>query len=430
MAAENREAIEALQLDLLRRLLGTVRVSSAFYRESLEQAGLDEDVASLEEFVVRMPLTTKGDLARDREAHPPYGSNLVYPLEKYSRFSQSSGTTRDPLAFLDTHDSWSAMLDCWDRIYDAAGVGADDAIFFAFSFGPFLGFWTAYEAATRRGNLAIPGGGMGSEARLDALRRYGASVLCCTPTYALRLGEVLRGQGDAGRKNLAVRRIIVAGEAGGSIPETRRKIEELWPGARVFDHHGMTEVGPVTYEHPREAMTLCVMEEAYFAEVIDPETEKEVAAGERGELVLTTLTRTAAPLLRYRTGDFVCKSYSREDTTDGVARDVLAFAGGILGRVDEMVVVRGVNIYPSAVEDVLRGFEDVLEYQVVESTRDAMAELEIIIEPVEGVPDPGALAERVAKASHKAFSLRIPVRAAAPGSLPRFEFKSQRWVKE
>ncbi|MCB1063407.1 MAG: AMP-binding protein, partial [Verrucomicrobiae bacterium] len=286
-------------------------------------------------------------------------------------------------------------------------------------------FWTAFDAATRRGNLAIPSGGLSSQARLQVMATNRTTVLCCTPTYALRLGEVLAEQDASDFSDIAIKTIIVAGEPGGSIPEVRQRIAELWKGARVFDHHGMTEVGPVTYETPGSPLNLCVIEEAYFAEILDRETEQEVAPGERGELVLTTLTRNACPLLRYRTGDLVQKSWT--ETEDG--RRILTLEGGILGRVDEMVVIRGVNVYPTAVEKIIRGFPEVAEFQITQTTRQSMAELEIAVEPHQLPPPHVNLEERIAKALSNAFALRIPVRLVSPGSLPRFEFKSKRWVK-
>ncbi len=423
-----REEIETQQLGRLRALISEIRETNDFYRPRLEEAGFasSDPIESLADFAKRMPFTTKMDLVWDREEFPPYGSNLTYPLERYARYCQSSGTTSVPLPWLDTPESWSAMLECWQRVYEAAGVTATDVIFFAFSFGPFLGFWTAFDAATRRGNLAIPSGGLGSQARLQMMATNGATVLCCTPTYALRLGEVLAEQDPVELGEIPLKKIIVAGEPGGSIPEVRRRIEALWPGARVFDHHGMTEVGPVTYETPGKPLSLCVIEEAYFAEILDRETEQEVKPGERGELVLTTLTRTACPLLRYRTGDLVQKGWT--DDADGKRR--LTLEGGILGRVDEMVVIRGVNIYPTAIEKIIRGFPEVAEFQVTQTTRQSMAELEIAVEPIENLaPDAGGLEGRIGKALHNAFALRIPVRLVNPGSLPRFEFKSKRWVK-
>lgn len=414
--------IETQQLNRLNSLVEQIRGRNEFYTRRIEEAGLTEPLSSLEDFVSRIPFTTKMDLVWDREEFPPYGSNLTFPLEQYSRFSQSSGTTRGPLAWLDTGDSWSAMLDCWDEVFEAAGVSTGQRIFFAFSFGPFLGFWTAFESATRRGNLSIPGGGLSSMARLRAMANHQCRVLCCTPTYALRLGEILmEAARDEELDSIRLEKIIVAGEPGGSIPEVRSRLSELWDGAEIFDHHGMTEVGPVTFEHPDKPLSLCVIESAYFAEIIDRESQREVAAGEKGELVLTTLKRTACPLLRYRTGDLVEKSYF-----DGR----LCLEGGILGRVDEMVVVRGVNIYPTAVEKVIRGFPEVVEFQVKQTTRQSMAELEITLEPAEKAGSGEELARKVEKALQDAFTLRIPVSCCSPGSLPRFEFKSKRWIKE
>lgn len=421
----NRPLTESDQLAKLQALIGELWGGNEFYRDRLEKAGLDASVSSLEEYTSKMPFTTKMDLVWDREEFPPYGSNLTYPLAQYTRYCQSSGTTRGPLPWLDTKESWSAMLDCWDHVYEAAGVGTEEVIFFAFSFGPFLGFWTAFDAATRRGNLSIPGGGLSSKARLKAMIDHNASVLCCTPTYALRLGEMFAELGDEDAQDYRLKKIIVAGEPGGSIPEVRKTISELWDGAAVVDHHGMTEVGPVTYEHPEMPLTLCVIESAYFAEVIDRETHREVEPGKKGELVLTTLTRTACPLLRYRTGDLVEKVHHE---APGNAEPVFCLNGGVLGRVDEMVVIRGVNVYPTAVEKIIRGFPEVEEFQVIQTTRQSMAELEIGIEAgPNAAPD---LAERVARELADAFTLRIPVRLVERGSLPRFEFKSKRWIKQ
>lgn len=419
----DRADIESLQTERLRALLGELRAGNAFYRDRLAKATLGEAPA-LADFVAKMPFTSKMDLVWDREEFPPYGSNLTYPIERYSRFCQSSGTTRGPLPTLDTAGSWSAMLDCWDRVYEAAGVGPGEKIFFAFSFGPFLGFWTAFESATRRGNLSIPGGGLSSKARLQAMVAHEVEVLCCTPTYAMRLGELFAAHANDETSTYRLKKIIVAGEPGGSLPEVRKRLSDLWKGARVFDHHGMTETGPVTYEHPDKPLSLCVIEEAYFAEIIDRETQTEVAAGQKGELVLTTLTRTACPLLRYRTGDLVEKSYF----TPAGGAPILCLEGGILGRVDEMVVIRGVNVYPTAVEKIIRGFPEVVEFQVVQTTRQSMAELEVMIE-ADGKARPD-LADRVQRELADAFTLRIPVKMVEAGELPRYEFKSRRWVRQ
>ncbi len=406
------------QLAALRNLLATLREhNNRFYTPRLAAAGLDENVASLDDFFRGCPLTTKDELAADHAAHPPYGSNLTFPLHTYTRYCQTSGTTGQPMRWLDTNDSWQALLDCWKQVYTAAGCSPGERVFFAFSFGPFLGFWTAFEAATQLHYLAIPGGGMSSAARLQTLFANHATTLCCTPTYAIHLAQAAGAHGyDLHRSPVA--RIIVAGEPGGCLPATRQLITELWRGARVVDHHGLTEVGPVTYEDPDRPRCLRVMTERYLHEVLDPQTSQPVAPGEEGELVLTTLKRTACPLLRYRTGDLV-----RAD-----AQDPALLVGGILGRLDDMVTVRGVNVYPAAVEQLVRQHPGVVEYQVTLDTTRPMAQLSLQLEAAEDTPEK-TLCAAVAATLRDALQLRVEVTPAAPGSLPRYELKAKRWKK-
>ena len=187
----------------------------------------------------------------------------------------------------------------------------------------------------------------------------------------------------------------------------------------MYDHYGMTEVGPVAFETPGGQGGLRVILESYFAEVIDPETKKPSSTGE-GELVLTTLGRTGCPLFRYRTGDLVrAKSKTGPD-----GFPALDLEGGILGRSDDMVVVRGVNVYPSSVDAVVRGFEEVAEYQVIHEKKGEMSEISLQVEASEKV------ARELETSLKEAFSLRIPVARAQPNSLPRFEMKAKRWRSE
>jgi phenylacetate-CoA ligase len=410
----DRDAITSHQLEQLRALLPALLATNRFYAAKLhdiEPRPSGSGVFNLTDFVRCVPFTFKSELIEDQAKNPPYGSNLTDELVRYSRFSQTSGTTGVPMRWLDTPESWSWMVDCWTRVFRSAGVTPEDRVFFPFSFGPFLGFWVAFDAATRMGCLAIPGGGMRSSWRLQVLLDNQVTVLCCTPTYAVRLAEVAAQEGidlNAGK----VRRIIVAGEPGGSIPATRALIEKLWPGARVADHHGMTETGPVSYECPERLGILHIMELAYFPEVL-----------ETGELVLTNLGRTSSPLLRYRTGDIVrpasepqCRCGSYE----------LAIEGGILGRADDMVVVRGVNLYPTAVEEVVRGC-GVAEFRVEMNRDRALTEMSIQIE-LSLADDAEALRRRVAEALQNAFALRVAVSCVPYGTLPRFEGKAKRWV--
>ena len=351
------------QLERLRAVLAAIVPANRFSAPRLASAGVSAAIGSLAEFSERLPFTTKAELVADQAANPPFGSNLTDPLPRYTRFCQTSGTTGRPLVILDTPESWEWLLGNWAHIYRAAEIVAGDRIYFAFSFGPFLGFWTAFEAAAKLGFLCLPGGGLGTAARLRAMVEHGATVLCCTPTYALHLGEVAVREG-IDLRTAAVRKIIVAGEAGGSVPEVRAKICAAWNGARVIDHYGLTEVGPVAFQE-REGV-LRIIEESYFAEIVDPQSGAAMEEGAPGELVLTTLGRTACPLLRYRTGDLV----RRIPGETGVV-----LAGGILGRADDMIVVRGVNLYPSGVDAVLHGVAEIVEYQVEVSRRGALVEI-------------------------------------------------------
>lgn len=420
--AEEKTALEARQLHRLNALIAEISASNAFYAPRLLQAGLEKGVASLAEFREKMGFTTKADLIADQQEYPPYGTNLTYPLDRYIRFHQTSGTSGSPIRWLDTQESWGWMVDNWVEVLKYSGVTPQDRIFFAFSFGPFLGFWTAFEAGLRYGCLCLPGGGLSTAGRLKTLLDNAVTVLCCTPTYALRLGEMAQEEG-VDLTQSALRLIVVAGEPGANIPATRRRIEELWGGAQVRDHHGMTEIGPVSYECPYDPSILHLLEESFIPEVLDTKTGLPTSVGEKGELILTNLGRTGSPLLRYRTGDLV----QLATAPCGCGSLDMALRGGILGRVDDMFVVRGVNLHPSAVETVLHRFDQIAEYRVLLTTARAMSEIAIEIEPREGTGE--TLAQEVETTLRAVFNLRIPVTAVPQGSLPRFEMKARRWVR-
>ncbi|MGH9361664.1 MAG: phenylacetate--CoA ligase family protein, partial [Thermoanaerobaculia bacterium] len=414
----DRRALEELQLRKLEALLERILPANSFYARKLAAAGFPRrgsgGLASLADLRL-LPFTTKEELQADQEAHPPYGTNLSFPLERYLRLHQTSGTRGRPLRWLDTEESWEWVLRCWGAIYRAAGVGAGERVFVPFSFGPFLGFWAGFEAALRRGLMALPGGGMGSAQRLRFLIEHRATALLATPTYALRLLDVAREEA-VDPSSGSLRSVFVAGEPGGCVPEVRRRIEEGF-GARVFDHWGMTEVGPLGFEAVEDPGHLLLLESECIAEVLDPTTLEPVGPGARGELCITTLGRAGSPLIRYRTGDLV--SCARGPSPSG--RSFLRLAGGILGRLDDMILVKGNNVYPSAVEAVVRRFPEAVEYQVVVEMRGGAASaLRLRVEPRAGAGGPG-LAEALRGAFQEAFSFRPEVELVPPGTLPRFE---------
>ncbi|HJX10176.1 MAG TPA: phenylacetate--CoA ligase family protein [Candidatus Binatia bacterium] len=417
-----RKAVEAHQIEKLSRMLKAELPSNAFYRRKLFDQGFS-NAASLSEFR-KFPFTTKSELVEDQAAYPPFGSALTFPVERYMRIHQTSGTTGNPIYWLDTEESWQWWSGCWKTIFEAAGVRPDDRIFFAFSFGPFIGFWSGWEGARKLGALAIPGGGQSTAQRLKAIMDYGATVLVCTPTYALHMGDEARKIGlDLANKS-QIRITIHAGEPGANIPSTRRRIEEIW-GAKCYDHPGATEIGPYAFECEARPGGVHINEDEYIGEVIDPINGEPTQEGERGELIMTNLGRYGSPVIRYRTGDLVEPSFQ----PCACERSFMLLRGGVLGRADDMIIVRGVNVYPSAIENIMREFIEIEEFKIETFVREELRELKLIIEPRTDCASPVALKDMVARRFRERLGLRPEVEDVAPGTLPRFELKAKRFYK-
>lgn len=412
--------VSSLQRRKLGNLLRQIGTTNAFYRAKLEAISFDAERDDLS----KLPFTTRAEIENDQIAHLPYGSNLTYPLEQYCRFHQTSGTGGRPVRWLDTRESWDWFRTCWYIILSAAGVTAKDRLMFPFSFGPFIGFWAAFEGASSMGCLCLPAGGMTTSARLKMLMDNSADFVLCTPTYALRMADTAAEDG-IDLSSSCVRGLIVAGEPGGSVPAIRQRIETAW-GARVFDHNGMTEIGSVGYECIPNPGGLHIIETEFIAEVIDPKSGNVLHDGETGELVLTNLGRVGSPLIRYRTGDLV-------KLVRGTCACGSCFArleGGILGRVDDMFIIRGNNVFPSAVEAVLRQFSEIAEFRILVRDEGALAQVRLEVEPLANGIHSGDLAERVGRAVQSTLSFRADVATVAPGTLPRFEMKARRFIRE
>jgi phenylacetate-CoA ligase len=267
---------------------------------------------------------------------------------------------------------------------------------------------------------------MRSQARLRLIEENAATVVCCTPTYALRLVEVAAEEGI----DLAsgpVRALVVAGEPGGSIPATRRRIETGW-GARLFDHWGMTEVGSLAVEPLDRPGGLTVLETECIAEILDVNTHRPVAPGEEGELVVTNLGRPGSPLIRYRTGDLVRAATDSEKHPSG--RQLLHLDGGILGRADDMITIRGNNVFPSSIEAILREHDDVAEYRLEVRESRAMHHMRIEIEPTpQAAADCDRLIATLGRTIKDRLNFQAEIVPAPVGSLPRFELKGRRLVR-
>ena len=390
------DEVRANQLQRLSRGIDILLRQNPFWRQRLHRVRTWDDYE-------RLPLTGKQDLVADQAAHPPFGSLLTFPLEAYTRVHQTSGTSGGaPLRWLDTAESWEWWTRIWaEQVLPAAGVGAGDRVFLAFSFGQFIGFWSAFSGAEHLGAMVISGAAMTSEQRARSILDLAATVLCATPTYALRLAETALEAGiDLSQS--AIHTTIHAGEPGASIPATRSALARAY-GARPFDHTGMTELGPTGFGCPLGDVVHLIESEFVF-EVID------------GELVASNLGRWGMPLLRYRTGDRAELTYGCE-----CGCPFAKVVGGLHGRVDDMFTVRGVNLFPAQVEDVVRRHPEITEFVIEVRSERQMDEVVVLLE---GAGPAGA--DEVARELRTALGVRLDCRPVPAGALPRAELKAQR----
>jgi phenylacetate-CoA ligase len=389
-------------------LIELVKARNPFQRARLGEITRFEDI----------PPLTKRELVDDQAEHPPFGTNLTYPLEQYTHLHQTSGTTGPPLRVLDTAEDWAWWRGLFADTLSVAGVAPGDRVALTFSFGPHVHFWAAKDGLQELGAMGVPLGGMSSAQRLRMIADVEATALMCTPTYALRLIEVaLEERLEAALES--VQRVICTGEPGASLPAVRSRIEEGF-GARCIDHAGLSEAGPFGYPCP-EGGGLHVYEDDFVCEILD-NALRPAAPGERGELVLTPLRRTGFPVLRYRTGDVVVNTEERCPA----GHPDRWLPGGIVGRTDDMVVIRGMNVYPSAIEEAVRRVGEAGEFRITfYSEPGGMDEIKLEVELAEG-----SAARRLQDTMRGQLGLRVRVVPVAPGILPRVDGKARRVVDD
>jgi phenylacetate-CoA ligase len=420
-----RAELDALQVSKLRNLVQWASDEVPYHAKRLSEAGVTPDSIQTLDDLRRIPFMTREEWMRSQVEHPPYGPILAAPEAAAIRYHMTSGTTgRTPIRVLDSMKDWEWIAEMWCYGFWGFGVRPADTVFFAFSYGTFVGFWGAHYACEKIGCLVLPGGNMTTEARVKQIVDMNATVVCSTPTYALRMAQEAQKLGI----DLAaspVERLILSGEPAGSIPATKKLIEDQW-GAVAGDTAGMTELGTImVFECSEQPGGTHIIEPHYIEEVVDPVSGEPVGYGEQGERVVTSFGRGFIPVLRYRTRDLVVK-VPADKCTCGRTLDI--YEGGIVGRVDDMKLVRGTNVYPRAVEAIVREFTEVDEFQIhlftAEGIRD---EIEVLVE----IPDPNADSETIIKKISTELSeahegLRFGVRQAANDSLPRFELKAKR----
>ncbi len=406
----------------LREQVRHAAANSPFYRRKLKAAGVRPALIRTTADLGRLPFTTKDELKENQAAKPPWGDVLAVPLAEVLRVHLTSATTGRPLAFLDTREDWRGFYHSYARSLYAYGVRKTDVVMAAFSYGPWIGYWSGFYAAQDLGCLVFPVGGLSTDQRIDALLHYPITVLGCTPSYALFLAEHARQKGIDLAKDTRIRITWHTGEPGASIPATKARIETAF-GARAYDLPGLTEIAAWGFECDARAGLTHVHEDYCYPEVLD-EADRPVGPGGRGELVFTSLYRRAMPLLRYRTRDIV----QRADRKCPCGRTLTAFEGGVLARLDDMKKIRGIIVYPRRIEEIVRPHAAVDEFQVVFRRDAGLDDILVRIDPSPSlsVLERDGLRARLEESLRTGLGLRTTVEMTEPGALPRWDHKAKR----
>ncbi len=417
----SRAALTRLQERRLRAQI-THAARSPFYRKKLKQAGVRAGQIKTLVDLRHLPFTTKDELKADQAERPLWGSLLAVPFEEVLRVHMTSATTGRPLAVLDTREDWYGFYHSYARSLHAFGIRKRDMVMAAFSYGPWIGYWSGFYAAQDLGCAVFPAGGLSTDQRIDALVTYPITVLGCTPSYALFLAEQAARKGIDLARQARIRITWHTGEPGASIPATKAKIEAAF-GARAFDLIGLTEIAAWGFECDARAGLTHVHEDYCYPEVLD-EQDRPVKPGERGELVLTSLYRKAMPLIRYRTRDIV----QLADRRCPCGRTLVAFDGGVLARLDDMKKVRGIVVYPRRIEEIVRGHPGVDEFQIVFRRVEGLDDILVRIDPTPTLSEAGrsGLLATVTEGLQLGLGIRVQVELTAPGELPRWDHKARR----
>lgn len=422
-----RARLDALHLQRVQALAQYAYEHTKFYRRKFDAVGLKpSDIRTLDHFKRKVPITDKSEFIQLQQQRPPYGDTIALPMDFVAHHCETSGTTGIPLAIPYSMYDSVRYGESWVYGFWGLGIRPTDTMYFAFGWGNFAGFWSAYWGARRLGCRVISGGGLDTKGHIQAILRMKPTVLISTPTFALRMAQVASEMG-VDLSQSSIRFTYHAGEPGPTaLPGMREQIEKAW-GAKAGELLGIAEVDAMAPGCPL-GDGVHVNEMNVFSWSMDPETMQETAEGEIGENIVTGYANTAQPLLNYRTHDLV-----RRRSQCGCGRTWSKLEGSVLGRTDFMVTVRGTNVYQTAVENILSEVEGVsMHYELVlthEDGNDAMTvrfEPEPTIAPAQWQRIAADCGERI----HKALHVRLKVEPVAPATLPRFELKTKRIIDQ
>jgi len=372
-----RQKLQQFQLKKFQNILNWTYENSPFYRSLYKDAGLEPgDIKTIDD-IRKVPKTEKSMLreAQGREPYP-YGSILSVPIEQVTEYRQTSGTTGQPVYHPETWQDWEWSAESWAYALYAHGYRDYDRVFLPFGYSINIAFWAGHYAAEKIGCEVVPGGVLDTEARILKMKELKATAFMATPTYVLGMADVARKKlGLDPAKDLNIKRITVAGEAGGSLPATKKRMEEAW-GAKVYDQVGATEIGHWGYECQAQA-GLHVLEAFHLVEIEDIETGATITEpGKRGSMVITTFDRFAHPCIRFDSKDVI--EWSPVERCE-CGRTFRLLKGGVVGRADDITKVKGVLLAPTAIEEVVRDIPELGdEYEVIVTKRGDIDDLSLI----------------------------------------------------
>ncbi len=420
--------LRQLQLKRLREMIRHAWENSPFYRNLMKAHDIaPEHIKNLEDFFKKFPITRREELDRDQLEHPPFGTRLSVPIEDALRYHSTSGTTgKPPVRAFDTERDWIWGADAWAASLYNFGVRPSDVVVVAFGYGSFIGFWGAHYAFEKIGCRTHPTGSMDTKTRIQMILDLGVTVLSCTPSYAIRMLHVAKELDIDLAEKAHLNMIVVAGEPGASIASTRELIEAGF-NAHLGDFMGTTETaGMIASTCSGLCGGLHINEDRYLTEVVDPNTLEPLSYGERGMMVVTPLVKEAMPLFRYATNDIV--ELGRSDLCP-CGRTLDLFMGGILGRYDDMVKVRGVQLTPQMIEEIVRGFPEVEEFFTTVENRDGLDSLliELELRNDSSSQAAGQVPRKIREQTKKNIGLSPEVVIRPYGSLQRFELKARRF---
>lgn len=424
----SRDRIEAFQTDALPKQLDYVASNSAHYNKLFADLGVEAgDIRSLDD-IRKLPLTKKQDYITGLAKDPPFGTFRTVSMTDAARVHYSSGTTSKPAPVLWSHDDLDRWADLYARFLYAQGLRADDVFHCMFGYSWFVGGLGATLAAQYLGALVIPGGSVDTERQIDTILEYRPRCVIGTPSFMAHIAEAAYARGVDLRAS-SVDMVCVGGEPGASIPGTRERIETQW-GAKMFDCYGALECQPIGWDTALQ-LGPTLAEDFIYVEILDPDTDEPVPDGTPGVLVLTHLDKQACPLVRWWTGDVVVR-----DSSVGLdGRTHARLVGGVQGRADDMLIVRGVNLFPSAVEDVVRAHPGTTnEYALVvtEEMKDPETGFlkRVLLRVERADTNDETLAESLGAALRNKLNVRFDLEVLDPETLPRTVHKAKRLLRE